>query len=176
MTRTAIRTCNLCEATCGLRLTLEGDEVVRIEGDDDDVFSHGYLCPKGAVMGELDADPDRLRSPVIRTGESWSEVSWDEAFAHVADRLWPIIDEHGPNAVAVYLGNPNVHNLSGALYGKPFLKALRTQNIFTASTVDQMPKHVSSGLLFGDPLAIAVPDIDRTDHLLMLGANPHMSN
>lgn len=173
---TAYRTCHLCEATCGLEIALDGETVVSVRGDADDVFSHGYLCPKGAAIGELDADPDRLRAPVVRDGQGHREVGWDEAFAEVERRLWPVIDRYGPDAVAVYLGNPNVHNMAGAFYVKPFLKALRTRNIFSASTVDQMPKHVSSGLMFGDPLAIPVPDIDRTDWLLMLGANPRMSN
>ncbi|MGH3441705.1 MAG: molybdopterin-dependent oxidoreductase, partial [Nitriliruptorales bacterium] len=176
MTRTVARTCHLCEATCGLLLTLDADRVVRVEGDPDDVFSHGYICPKGAALGELEADPDRLNRPLIREGTERREVSWEEAFAHIAERLRPLIEEHGPDAVAVYLGNPNVHNLAGSLYAKPFVKAIGTRNVCTASTVDQMPKHVSSGLLFGDPLAIPVPDVDRTDYLLMLGANPRMSN
>ncbi len=177
MTRTAIRTCPLCEATCGLRLHLDGDVVTRVEGDPDDVFSRGYLCPKGAAFGELEADPDRLRRPLVRGDDGvHREVTWDEAFATIERRLVPLLAEHGPAAVAAYLGNPNVHNLSGSFYVKPLLRALRTRNIFSATTVDQMPKHVSSGLLFGDPFAIPVPDIDRTDWMLMLGANPRMSN
>ena len=176
-TRTAFRTCPLCEATCGLAITLEDGEVTRVQGDDEDVFSHGYICPKGAVLGDLDADRDRLRAPLVR-GEDGElhEASWAEAFAAVDALLRPVIDEHGGSAIGVYLGNPNVHNLAGGLYVKPFVKTLRTRNVFSASTVDQMPKHVSSGLLFGDPLAIPVPDVDRTDWLLMLGANPLMSN
>lgn len=176
MSRTAVRTCHLCEATCGLELTLEGDQVVGVRGDAEDVFSHGYLCPKGAAIGQLEGDPDRLTRPLLRAGGERREVSWEEAFSHIAERLRPIIERHGPNAVGIYLGNPNVHNLAGAFYAKPLVKAIGTRNVCSASTVDQMPKHVSSGLMFGDPLSIAVPDIDRTDHLLMLGANPRMSN
>ncbi len=176
-THTAFRTCPLCEATCGLAITVENGEVTGVRGDDEDVFSHGYLCPKGAVIADLDRDPDRLRAPLVR-GEDGQlhEATWAEAFAAVEARLRPLVEAHGPAAVGVYLGNPNVHNLAGGLYVKPFVKALRTRNVFSASTVDQMPKHVSSGLLFGDPLAIPVPDVDRTDWLLMLGANPLMSN
>lgn len=177
MTRTAIRTCPLCEATCGLKLTLDGDRVTRVEGDPDDVFSRGYLCPKGAAFGQLEQDPDRLDAPLVKGDDGvHREVSWPEAFAEVERRLGELLGTHGNDAVGVYLGNPNVHNLSGALYVKPMLKALRTRALFSASTVDQMPKHVSSGLLFGDPLAIPVPDLDRTDWMLMLGANPRMSN
>ena len=175
------RTCPLCEATCGLEITMRGDEVVRIRGDREDVFSRGFLCPKGSTLKQLHEDPDRLRRPMVRRGDdpataTWEEVSWEEAFAEVERRLTPLLDEHGRDAVAVYLGNPNAHNLSGFFYGRPLLKALGTRNVFSASTVDQMPKHVSSGLLFGSGDAIPVPDLDRTDHLLVLGANPLASN
>lgn len=174
--RTAFRTCPLCEATCGLALTVEDDRITRVRGDDDDVFSRGYLCPKGAAFGQLEHDPDRIQEPLVKRDGTFVPVSWAEAFAEIDRRLPAIITEHGPDAVAAYMGNPNVHNLAGGLYAKPFLKALRTRNVASASTVDQMPKHVSSGFLFGDPLAIPVPDVDRTDLLVMLGANPRMSN
>ncbi|MGI5400017.1 molybdopterin oxidoreductase family protein [Streptomyces sp. CA-135486] len=175
-TRTALRICPLCEATCGLTLTIEGSRVTRARGDREDVFSQGFICPKGASFGELDADPDRLRTPLVRKDGQLQEADWDEAFDVIAARIRPLIEEHGPNAVGVLLGNPNVHTMAGALYPPVLLSLLRTRNLFTASTLDQMPKHVSSGLLFGDPVAIPVPDLDRTDHLLLLGANPLESN
>lgn len=174
--RTAPRVCPLCEATCGLTLTIEGTTVTGARGDRDDVFSKGFICPKGASFGELDADPDRLRTPLIRVNGELREASWDEAFDLIAARLSPLAEEHGPGSVGVVLGNPNVHTMAGALYPPVLLGVLRTRNLFTASTLDQMPKHVSSGLLFGDPLAIPVPDLDRTGHLLLLGANPLDSN
>lgn len=175
-TRTALRVCPLCEATCGLTLTIEGTRVTGARGDRDDVFSKGFICPKGASFGELDADPDRLRTPLIRVDGELREATWDEAFDLVAARLPALVEEHGPQSVGVVLGNPNVHTMAGALYPPVLLSVLRTRNLFTASTLDQMPKHVSSGLLFGDALAIPVPDLDRTDHLLLLGANPLDSN
>ena len=174
--RTAIRTCPLCEATCGLELELEGDRVVAVRGDRDDVLSRGYLCPKGARFGDLESDPDRLSAPRIRRDGRLVEAAWEEAYDEVARRLLPIVQEHGPDAVAIYVGNPNVHNLAGQLYVRPLIKALRTHNVYTASSVDQLPKHVSCGHLFGDPLAIPVPDIDRTDLLVVLGGNPRVSN
>ncbi|MBI2705610.1 MAG: molybdopterin-dependent oxidoreductase [Actinobacteria bacterium] len=160
---------------------MKGGSVARIRGDRDDVFSHGFLCPKGSTLKQLHEDPDRLRAPMIRRGspddpESWEAVSWDDAFAEIEQRLLTVMGEHGRDALALYLGNPNVHNLGGALYNRAVLRAAATKNIYSASTVDQMPKHVSSGLLFGSPDAIPVPDLDRTDHLLMLGANPWESN
>lgn len=176
VTGTAKRICPLCEATCGLDLTLEDGVVTKVRGDQDDPFSKGYLCPKGATFGELAQDPDRLDGPVIKDGDGWREVSWDEAFAFVAERLGQVIAEHGNGATGVYLGNPSIHTAAGQLYLKPLIKALRTRHVYSASTVDQMPKHVSTGLMFGSPLLFPVPDVDRTDFLLMLGANPRMSN
>jgi len=174
--RVVFRTCPFCEATCGLELHLDDrDEITLVRGDRDDVFSNGYLCPKGTAIKQLEADPDRLRTPLVRRGATWSEVTWDEAFAEIERGLAPII-ERDRNAVGVYLGNPNVHELGLALYGRVFLQALGTTNVFSASTVDQMPKQVSAGLMFGGGLTIPIPDIDRTDYLLMLGANPFASN
>ncbi|MEV1048816.1 molybdopterin-dependent oxidoreductase [Streptomyces sp. NPDC049916] len=175
--RTAPRICPLCEATCGLTLTIEGTTVTGARGDRDDIFSRGFVCPKGASFGGLDADPDRLRTPLVRGADGeLRDASWDEAFDLVAARIPALTEAHGPQAVGVVLGNPNVHTMAGSLYPPLLLGALRTRNVFTASTLDQMPKHVSSGLLFGDPNAIPVPDLDRTGHLLLIGANPLESN
>ncbi|MFE2140907.1 molybdopterin-dependent oxidoreductase [Streptomyces sp. NPDC059456] len=176
MTRTALRICPLCEATCGLTLTIEGTTVTGARGDRDDVFSRGFICPKGAAFGALDTDPDRLRTPLVRRDGRLREATWDEAYEAVAAAIPALVQEHGAQSVGVVLGNPNVHTMAGALYPPLLLKALGTRNLFTASTLDQMPKHVSSGLLFGDPFAIPVPDLDRTDLLLLLGANPVESN
>ncbi|MFE0509810.1 molybdopterin oxidoreductase family protein [Streptomyces sp. NPDC058964] len=176
MSRTALRICPLCEATCGLTLTIEGTRVTGARGDRDDVFSKGFICPKGASFGAVDGDPDRLSAPLVRRDGELREATWEEAFDAVAAGLRPIVERYGPDAVGVVLGNPNVHTMAGALYPQVLLGALRTRSLFTASTVDQMPKHVSSGLLFGDANAIPVPDLDHTDHLLLIGANPLESN
>ncbi|MBW2726249.1 MAG: molybdopterin-dependent oxidoreductase, partial [Deltaproteobacteria bacterium] len=174
--RTAYRTCPLCEATCGLEITLEGDRVTKIRGDERDVLSGGFICPKATTLGALHEDPDRLRAPLVKRDGKHVEVTWDEAFRTVDEGLRAVQDEFAGDSVAVFLGNPNVHNLGGAFFVRPFLQALRTRNLFSASTVDQMPRHVSCGLMYGSPDSIPVPDIDRTDYLLMLGANPLESN
>lgn len=170
------RICPLCETTCGLEITVADGRVEGIRGDSDDVFSRGFVCPKGAALTQLHSDPDRLRQPLVRVDGELRPASWDEAFAEVERRLLPIIADRGRDAVAVYLGNPNVHNVSLALYGQALLRALRTANIYSASTVDQMPKQLASGFMFGTFLSVAVPDIDRTDYLMILGANPFESN
>jgi anaerobic selenocysteine-containing dehydrogenase len=175
-TRTVYRTCPLCEATCGLELHLRGREVTLVRGDRDDVFSHGYLCPKGTAIKALESDPDRIRAPQLRRGDTWTAIGWDDAFAEVERGLTRVIDSHGRDAVALYIGNPNAHNLSGLVYNRVLIQALGSSNVYSASTVDQMPKHVSAGLMFGGALSVPVPDVDRTDHLLMLGANPFASN
>ncbi|GAA3024766.1 molybdopterin oxidoreductase family protein [Streptomyces glomeratus] len=176
MSRTALRICPLCEATCGLTLTVDGTRVTGARGDRDDVFSKGFICPKGASFGAADADPDRLRAPLVRRDGELREATWEEAFDAVAAGLRPIVERYGPHAVGVVLGNPNVHTVAGGLYPPVLLAGLGTHSLFTASTLDQMPKHVSSGLLYGDAGAIPVPDLDRTDHLLLIGANPLESN
>ncbi|GAB4582362.1 molybdopterin-dependent oxidoreductase [Nocardia sp. IFM 10818] len=178
-TRKLLRTCPLCEAVCGLELTLDTDNhITSIRGDQADPFSRGFICPKGATLGHLDEDPDRLTEPMIRdraTGR-WRAASWEEAFGVIRERLPQITAAHGNQSVGLYLGNPNAHTVAGALYVPVLVRALGTRNLFSASTADQMPKQVSSGLMFGDPLAVPVPDLDRTDYLLMLGANPLESN
>ena len=176
MSRTALRICPLCEATCGLTLTIEGTQVTGARGDRDDVFSKGFICPKGASFGAVDGDPDRLRTPLVRKDGELREATWEEAFDAVAAGIRPVVERYGPNAVGVVLGNPNVHTMAGALYPPVLIAGLGTRSLFTASTVDQMPKHVSSGLLYGDANAIPVPDLDHTDHLLLIGANPLESN
>ena len=173
---TALRICPFCEATCGLTLTIDDGRVTGARGDHDDVFSAGFICPKGASFGELDNDPDRLTRPLVRRDGMLTEASWDEAYAVVADRLGAVIAAHGGASVGVYLGNPNAHTIAGALYAPLIVKALGTRQVFSASTLDQMPKHVALGLMFGSPGAFTVPDLDRTDYLVIIGANPLVSN
>ena len=174
-TTTSHVTCPLCEATCGLTITTRGAAIESIRGDRDDVFSRGYICPKAYALKELDADPDRIRTPLVRRDGKFVAVGWDEAMAEIDRGLGAIFRDHGRDAVAVYLGNPNAHHLSG-MYMPALIKAIGTRNVFSASTVDQMPKQVSAGLMFGTVLSVPVPDVDRTDYLLMLGANPLASN
>ncbi|MCF6469972.1 molybdopterin oxidoreductase family protein [Nonomuraea sp. MG754425] len=170
---TAHRTCPICDAVCGLTLDLDPDgRVTSVRGDPDDPFSRGYVCPKGASLGQLDADPDRLSGPLVRKDGEWVTATWQEAFEAVEQGLGRVADRYGRQALAVYFGNPTFHTMAGFMYRMPLTQALGTRNVFSASTIDQMPKHVASGHLFGDPFAIAVPDLDRTDYLLVLGANP----
>jgi anaerobic selenocysteine-containing dehydrogenase len=179
-TSVAFRTCPLCEAGCGLEITLHGtngsQRVGRIRGDRDDVFSHGFICPKGSTLRQLHEDPDWLRRPMVKRDGEFVPVSWDEAFAEVERRLLPIVERLGRDAVGIYVGNPNAHSLAGLIYLRPLIRALGTTNVFSASTVDQRPKEIASGLMFGGGLTVPVPDVDRTDFLLMLGANPYASN
>lgn len=173
---TALRICPFCEATCGLTLTISDGRVTAARGDRDDVFSAGFICPKGASFAELDNDPDRLTQPLIRRDGVLTEATWDEAYAVVAERLGAVIAEHGGASVGIYLGNPNAHTIAGSLYAPLIIRGLGTRQVFSASTLDQMPKHVALGLMFGSPVAFTVPDLDRTDYLVVIGANPMVSN
>ena len=180
--RTVFRTCPLCEATCGLEIEIRDGMVKRIRGDREDVFSHGFICPKGSTLKQLHHDPDRLRKPVARRGFApdgapiFEEIEWDEAWRIVAEKLDSVRDSHGNEAIGVYLGNPNVHLLGSSTHTRPFLKSLATRTRFSASTVDQMPRHVASGYLYGSGMSMPVPDVDRTDLLVLIGTNPFVSN
>ena len=179
-TGTRLGVCNLCEAICGLRVTFTDGEVTGIRGNPEDPLSRGHVCPKGVSLADVHADPDRLRRPVRRvgTGEDarWEEMEWEEALDLVADRLAATSREHGRDAVGVYLGNPNAHSLGSATHGTAFVRSLRTRNRFSASSVDQVPHQFLAWQMFGHQLLLPVPDIDRTDLFLVIGANPMASN
>ncbi len=175
-TETRYHQCTICEAACGLELEVSGREIVSIRGDAEDAFSAGFICPKGAALRELHSDPDRLRQPLVRRDGVHVPVSWDEAFEVIEQGLRPIIDQHGPDAVAFYLGNPSAHSTALLLYNQALLTGFRTRNRYSASTVDQYPKQVAVSIMFGTPFSVPVPDIDRSRFLLMLGANPMASN
>jgi anaerobic selenocysteine-containing dehydrogenase len=170
------RTCTLCEAMCGLAIEVEGGAIRSIRGDPEDPFSRGFLCPKATALADVEADPDRLRFPVRRTPAGWQRVSWKEALDETADRLGAIQASAGRDAVAVYLGNPSVHNWGTVLAGVPLVKALGTKNRYSATSVDQLPHHLAALLMFGHQLLLPIPDVDRTDFFLVLGANPVVSN
>src|ERR1700676_5071222 len=170
------RACNLCEAICGLEITVANGAITDLRGDALDPLSHGYICPKGNALIDLHADPDRLKTPLRRRGENWVPIAWEAAFDLVVERLRDVVARHGDDAVAVYLGNPNVHNSGTLLSSGGFLRALRTRNRFSATSVDQLPHHRAAVEMFGHPLLITIPDVDRTDYFLIMGANPLVSN
>jgi anaerobic selenocysteine-containing dehydrogenase len=176
MTTTHYRSCPLCEATCGVAIEVDGDRVVSVRGDDDDPFSKGYICPKGTALADLHHDPDRLRRPMRRDGERWTAIGWDEALDLVAGKLADIRARHGKHAVAVYQGNPSAHNLGLLTYGQLLLRTLGTRNLYSATSLDQLPHMLAALQMFGNQLLMPVPDVDRTDLFICLGANPLASN
>ena len=175
-TETRHRACPLCEAICGLELKVEDGRVTAIRGDRLDPFSRGHICPKGNALIDLEDDPDRLRRPLRRRGSDWEEIGWEEAFAEAGGRLAQTQRHNGANAVAAYLGNPNVHHFGHLAYMPSLLRQLRTQNIYSASSVDQWPHQLVAWAMYGHQLLVPVPDVDQTDWMLMLGANPVASN
>ncbi|HWB78608.1 MAG TPA: molybdopterin-dependent oxidoreductase [Nannocystaceae bacterium] len=176
MSRIHHRTCSLCEAMCGLTLTIDGDRVASVRGDEDDPFSRGYICPKGAASAAVHDDPERLREPVRRTANGWARIGWDEALDEVATRIHAVQREHGTHALAIYLGNPTVHNLGTILYGPALLRALGSRNRYSATSVDQLPQMLAAYLMYGHQLLLPIPDVDHTDHMVIVGANPLVSN
>lgn len=170
------RNCNLCEAICGIEITVQPDQRLDIRGDKDDPFSRGYICPKAVALQDFHYDRDRLKHPVRRTADGWERITWDEAFAEVEQNLKTIRGRHGRDSIATYLGNPSVHNYGVMLFAPGFIRSLKTRNRFSATSVDQLAHHLSAYLLFGHQLLLPVPDVDRTRFFLILGANPAVSN
>ena len=173
---THFRTCNLCEAMCGIKIKHDGERVLSIKGDNNDPFSKGYICPKATALQDLYEDPDRLRHPVERTSDGWQQISWSEALDKVAAGIQAVQQQYGQNAVGIYLGNPNVHNMGGMLTIKHLLHSLKSRSRFSATSVDQLPHHIVSMHLFGHMLRIPVPDVNRTHYMLIIGGNPLASN
>lgn len=177
MTTTTIhRACNLCEAICGLEITVTDGVIQSIKGDKNDPLSQGHICPKAVALKDIQEDPDRLRAPVRRTANGWVEISWDEAIELVTSRLAAIHESQGADAIGIYLGNPNVHNYGSLTHAGNFLGLIRTKNRYSATSVDQLPHQLVALQLYGHQFNIPIPDMDHTDYFLMLGNNPMASN
>lgn len=177
--KTFFRACNLCEAICGLKIEYDvvNNKLISIKGDSDDPLSKGHICPKGVSITDIYFDPHRLKKPILKNHDgNWEEVSWEQAIQYTKENIWKIQHQYGHDAIGVYLGNPNVHNYGAQFYGSKFIKWLKTKNIFSASSVDQFPHHFVSYHLLGHHSLLPVPDLDRTNYLLILGANPLTSN
>ncbi|ACA86683.1 molybdopterin-dependent oxidoreductase [Shewanella woodyi] len=170
------RTCTLCEAMCGIVVEYQGEKIVSISGDEKDQHSFGHICPKGYALQDLHNDPDRIKTPKKRIGDQWVDMDWDEALEEVAQRLVATQEKYGNDSVAGYWGNPSSHNIECNLTVGPFRKALKSKNYYSASSLDQMPHQLTSYLMYGHGMSFTIPDIDRTDYMLMLGANPAASN
>jgi anaerobic selenocysteine-containing dehydrogenase len=170
------RSCNLCEAICGIEIAIRDDQTLDIRGDKDDPFSRGYICPKAVALQDIHSDKDRLRHPMRRNGARWERISWSEAFSEIERSIKSVQSKYGPSAVATYFGNPTVHSYGALLFGPPFIRSLHTRNRFSATSVDQLPHHLAAFLMFGHQLLLPVPDLDRTQFFLILGANPAVSN
>ncbi len=170
------RACNLCEAICGLEITYSERQIISIKGDINDPFSRGHICPKAMALKDIYEDTNRLSTPLKRTENGWKTISWEQAFDEIAHKLKMIQASYGNNAVAMYAGNPSVHNSGTFLAGTGLMRALKTQNIYSATSVDQLPHHFAAWQMFGHPFLLPIPDIDRTDFWLIMGANPIASN
>ena len=173
--RQVVRTCHICEVSCGLTLTIEDDKVVSVRGDRDDVYSAGYLCAKGAAIGAIDADEDRLRRPLVRRGGELCETDWTTAFARVHELLTPLLTERR-SSVALFTGNPSGHNFAGTLLQPELQRALGSESLYSVATVDQMPQVLVAGAMYGTPTSVPIADVDRADVMMIVGANPVVSN
>ncbi|MEM8906275.1 MAG: molybdopterin oxidoreductase family protein [Bacteroidota bacterium] len=174
--KTHYRTCNICEAMCGLEIQYRDQEILSIRGDEKDPLSKGYLCPKAVALQDFHQDADRLQHPLQKTADGWEKISWDAAFAEIIERIQAIQERNGKDAVATYLGNPNAHNLGTLLNLPLFFKSLGTKNRYSSASADQLPHHVAAQFMFGNGMLMPIPDIDRTDFLMIIGGNPLVSN
>jgi anaerobic selenocysteine-containing dehydrogenase len=170
------RTCNLCEAMCGLVITHENNHIKKIEGDFNDPLSRGHICPKAFGLKDIFEDPDRLKTPLIKKNGQFEAISWDTAYDIISQKIIETNIKYGPDSIAVYQGNPSIHNLGTMLTSSTFFKALKTKNMYTATSADQLPHHFASWIMYGHPLLIPIPDIDHTQLFVILGGNPLVSN
>ena len=170
------RTCNVCEAMCGLVIEHQNSKILSIKGDKDDPLSKGHICPKGVALQDFYNDPDRLTHPLKKTDSGWEKISWDNAYEEIGSRFKGIQEQHGDNALASYVGNPNAHNMGNLLYISNFLRSLKTKNRYSSASADQLPHHVASNFMLGNGMLVPIPDIDRTDFMLIIGGNPIVSN
>ena len=174
--KTHYRTCNICEAMCGIEIKHQDKEIISIKPDKEDPFSRGHICPKAIALQDYYHDPERLKKPIKKTDAGWEEISWEEAFEEIGTRTRAIQDRYGKDSVGVYLGNPNAHNFGNAIFLPHFFKALNSKSRYSSASADQMPHHVAANYMFGAGMAISVPDVNRTDFMLIIGGNPVVSN
>lgn len=175
------RVCNYCEAMCGVKITYDpdaptDDKKIAVKPDKDDPFSQGSMCPKAAALGALYFDPDKLKLPVKKTGDQWQQISWQEAYDTIEKKIKSIRRTYGENSIASYMGNPIVHNFGMMVFIKTLLRAIGSKNIFSATSMDQLPHHFAAHYMFGHEFRLPVPDINRTDFMIIMGANPLASN
>jgi len=175
-TQTHYRTCNLCEAMCGIEIKYQNTTILSIKGDKKDPFSKGYICPKATALQDIYEDPDRLKKPIKKVDGKWVEITWEEAYNFAADGINKVREKYGNDAVAAYQGNPTAHNIGSMLFVGELLRTLKTNNKYSASSVDQLPQQLAAQWMFGHIFAIPIPDINRTDYFLVIGANPVVSN
>jgi len=175
-TKKHYRVCHLCEATCGLEIIHDGEEIISIKGDKKDPLSRGFFCPKALSLKDIQNDPDRLKHPVLRKGDQWEKISWEKAFDITVSQIFKTREQYGKDSIGIYMGNPCVHNYGMMTHPGHFLSLLKTKNRYSATSVDQLPHHLIGMWMFGHQMLVPIPDIDRSDYFLMLGANPVASN
>ena len=174
--KTHYKACHLCEAICGLEITTQGDQILSIKGDKSDPVSKGFICPKATAIADIHNDPDRLRMPHKKVNGEWVEVTWEEAIDLAAKNLVDVQTRHGNDAVGFFAGNPGVHNYGNMTHGPNFRRVFKTQNHFSATSLDQLPHQLTSWAMYGHQFALPIPDVDHTQMMVIMGGNPLASN
>jgi anaerobic selenocysteine-containing dehydrogenase len=169
--------CRVCEPLCGMLATVEEGRLTKLRPDPDNPLSAGFACPKGIAMSDVQNDPDRVLHPLRRTPSGdFERVSWEVALTEIAIKLKRIRSRHGGDAVGWYMGNPGAFSYSQPLWSKGFLDALGSPHYYSAASQDVSNRFAASQMLYGSPFQVPIPDLKRTEMLLIVGANPLVSH
>jgi formate dehydrogenase len=162
---------------CGLVATVQDGELVKLRPDRDHPLSRGFACPKGIAMTALQNDPDRVTHPLRRLPDgTFEQISWELALDEIGARLRSVIDRYGGDAVGWYFGNPSAFSYSHPIWVKGFMDAIGSRSLYSAGSQDVNNRFVASALMYGTPLVVPIPDLARTNLLLIVGGNPLVSH
>ena len=167
--------CRLCEAGCGITVDVDDQRIIKVRPDHDHPVTAGFACNKGLLCGEIHHDPHRLNQPQRRTADGFVNASWEEANQDIADRVNAIIAEHGPNAIAGYIGNPAAFNATAGPALALFIAMFGSTSLFTTGSQDCSNKFAVAEMLWGSSQIHLIADVDHTDHMLLFGTNPRVS-
>jgi len=168
--------CPICGSACGLVVEIEDGRITKVTGDREDPHSRGFVCPKGRSLKHQHTDPDRVVEPIRRDGDSWSPVGWDEAIGDIADRIVKVQKKYGRDSLAMYVGDGATHSYKALMATAAFVGATGTKNLYTANSMDTLPRMLASKLFYGNSGVLPIPDVERTGYLLVIGSNPVVSN
>lgn len=168
--------CRICEPACGLKVTTQGNRVLKIEADEDNVVTRGFVCSKGIRFKDVHESPDRLRHPIKRVGDRWERISWEQAFQEIGEKVKGIRSRHGGESFAMYMGNPAGFSGTHPVFCQAFLAGLGSKHFYTPGSQDCNNKFAASQRMYGSPFVQPIPDFDNVDCFIIVGSNPAISH